>query len=513
MQQSEAWRAAFEDLRGRFREYASKGSNLPFVIVAPQGETQGIPSPLTAEVNAAQACVRFDPWTPPWAHEPATARLYGPKPEIKAFRQLAEEAWTAIPGTPDGKAPLSHHTDPAWRWLDFLCAQLQWEQISLHGNFFEPFDQLWVTVRGKRGKNELRKYLPEEEPKDEQVPGATGRWRVTALSNPFSASAQLLGLRLMDREQCLYLSGAHFKESLKQSVESGDLTLDFIQDAKGRWLFDVTGNACTIVAGAIPTVCPQANPPIDSVYLPLVEQVYREFHLIAAGQTIHWVGRPNPARACKCFTPQPTVTGETTPPKNSMTLAGKVWTIMHGAELGRYQDRKDSFLRHLARLLAEPNRKLAPQDFFPPPPGAAPLPPMGHDEAVGPEGLTDLESRMTYLANEIKDASAAQDTESAARLRDELDRLTPRAIAYEKARRGGHKISCGTLAPDEKADQNLTVNLNELITRLRNSGMPKLADHLTSSIIHKSQTWMYAPPTDTPPWCISHPEQHAKNSK
>src|SRR5262249_29175054 len=111
MAQPEHWRAAFADLRDQFNAHASRCPDLRFGIVVPRKGKQSLPPSLAAEYDAAECCERIDPWTPPWAVEPATAALFGPKDEVKAFKHLARQAWAVIPGTADGKAPLSHHTD------------------------------------------------------------------------------------------------------------------------------------------------------------------------------------------------------------------------------------------------------------------------------------------------------------------------------------------------------------------------------------------------------------------
>jgi hypothetical protein len=71
---------------------------------------------------------------------------------------------------------------------------------------------------------------------------------------------------------------------------------------------------------------------------------------------------------------------------NALRLVGEVWRIRYGGggEAGDFHDRSGSALRHLARLLAEPNRRFRALEFYPPPASAAQLPrlvrprPRGH---------------------------------------------------------------------------------------------------------------------------------------
>jgi hypothetical protein len=193
---------------------------------------------------------------------------------------------------------------------------------------------------------------------------------------------------------------------------------------------------------------------------------------------------------------------------NDFRLTGAVWHIRfeEGGENGDFPDRQDSILRHLARLLAEPNHRFPALEFFPQPPGAAPLPHLGRDANSDSRALLECEGRMRRLVQEIKDASDARDTETVNKLRNEFERLAEHVNAEKAARKHGHKRMCGTLSPAEKADQALRVGLERLKKRFQQKGLPKLADHLHKYLCNTACVWWYAPPPGTSPWHVTRPD-------
>lgn len=191
---------------------------------------------------------------------------------------------------------------------------------------------------------------------------------------------------------------------------------------------------------------------------------------------------------------------------NVLKLSGSVWQVRFGEEVGNFQDRPDSVLRHLARLLDEPNRHFSAAEFYPPPPGAAPLPYQGRDESSDPQALKDYEKRVRELVQEIKEADDAHDTETADKLRKEFDALTEHLNGEMGAKKRGHKKKCGTLSPEEKADQSLRVGLDRLNKRFRKGGMPKLADHLDKYLDNGGCEWWYIPPPGASPWRVTRPD-------
>jgi hypothetical protein len=202
-------------------------------------------------------------------------------------------------------------------------------------------------------------------------------------------------------------------------------------------------------------------------------------------------------------TPPPPETG------NVLQLKGEVWHVRyegHEGEDSDFPDRQDSVFRHLARLLAEPNRRFPALEFYPPPPGAAPLPHTGRDDASDSEAMRAYDKDMRKLAYEIKEAKDANDHEAAARLKQKFDDLAEHVGREKAARKRGHKRKCGTPSPDEKADQALRVGLERLKDRFRDKGMPNLANHLDKYLTNSNGYWSYEPPPGTSPWHVAYPQ-------
>jgi hypothetical protein len=198
---------------------------------------------------------------------------------------------------------------------------------------------------------------------------------------------------------------------------------------------------------------------------------------------------------------------------NACCLIGEVWHIRYEEdnEAGDFPDRQDSALRHLARLLAEPHRRFGAEHFYPPPPGTALLPHLGRDASSDDQAMKEYQQKLKRLAEEIKEAADAHDTETAARLREEFEALTQHLDGEKGARKRGHKKRCGTPSPKEKADQALRVGLGRVTERFREKGLPKLADHLDGYICNKGGEWWYAPPPGTSPWHVSRPDPSSGN--
>jgi hypothetical protein len=197
---------------------------------------------------------------------------------------------------------------------------------------------------------------------------------------------------------------------------------------------------------------------------------------------------------------------------NVLRLEGAVWHVRFGEETesGDFPDRKDSVLHHLARLLAEPNRRFDALEFFPPPAGAAPLPHHGRDESSDSQAMAAYEKKLRRLADEIKEANDAHDAEEAARLQAEFNELAEHVGGETTATRLGHKKRCGPLSPEEKADQAIRMALKRFKENLRKKGLPKLADHLEKYLDNGSGAWWYAPPPETSHWFVKGPEPHSE---
>jgi hypothetical protein len=190
---------------------------------------------------------------------------------------------------------------------------------------------------------------------------------------------------------------------------------------------------------------------------------------------------------------------------NLFQLDGEVWRIQYEEDdkPGTFTDRPDSALRHCARLLAAPRTKFVVEDFYPPPPGAGPLPSYGRDADSDDQAMREYEKDLRRLETEIREAKDAHDYETAERLGEEFKALADRVKSEKDARKLGHKKLCGTKSPREKADHTLDVALRRLKDRFREKGLPKLADHLDGYIRHEGGKWWYERPPETSPWEVT----------
>jgi hypothetical protein len=140
------------------------------------------------------------------------------------------------------------------------------------------------------------------------------------------------------------------------------------------------------------------------------------------------------------------VTPEADADQNVLRLAGEMWHVRHegdGGEEKDFPDRADSFIRHLARMLAEPNRRFGASEFYPAPPGAAPLPHLGRDPLSDDRALRERKAEMYRLASGIEKAKADGDFATADKLQQEFYDLTELHEAEETARKLGHEKKCG----------------------------------------------------------------------
>jgi hypothetical protein len=196
---------------------------------------------------------------------------------------------------------------------------------------------------------------------------------------------------------------------------------------------------------------------------------------------------------------------------NSLQLVGEVWQVRYEAETACFKDRTDSVLRHLARVLAEPGRRFAGEEFYPPPPGGSALPRFGRDALTDNQAAGEYRAEMERLTQEIREANDAHDAEEAARLRREFDELAeflPRERGFGAS---GRVRACGTPSPVEQAGHALGVGLERLKARFRKKGLPGLADHLDEYLSNTGGRWFYAPPPGTPPWHVSLPATAPEN--
>ncbi len=179
--------------------------------------------------------------------------------------------------------------------------------------------------------------------------------------------------------------------------------------------------------------------------------------------TEHWC---DAAEMQSAVAPVPlTSIGASDPPGavNIFQLESTVWSVRYenDEKVGHFSNRPDSVFKHLARLLAEPNRRFRALDFYPPPPGAARLPHMGRDASSDEQSMEKYKKELERLASEIKEADDALDTDTANRARAQFNPLSDHVENEMAARKKGHKNQCGTKLSPGKADQALVRRAGE----------------------------------------------------
>jgi hypothetical protein len=337
---STSWRTTLQPLRDDFHKAAELYPNLRHVIVQAVDEEGSLPPSLEREMRDAGGwCVGEirGRWEIPTQNDPATGDdqglfldwvrwnspakqgyLFGDPAGRHKFEYLAERAWLALPGTPDGKAqahPQPHTVD---RWLDFVYYQLTHPRSS----YLAVEDHLWVVDYAEGGQSVERRFPPRAVKQGSIVstgyPDAEGlsdrarRWVYTALAtDPFTASAVAIDLLLAHPDpEGPHLVSLEEMDALQKSLafQNANFLVDAIRLGEGK-MFPIYRYWCQPVEGDKPSLCPRAEPPRDErdrqalmEYLPKIEECYRQMGLIKETQTIHWVGRQATlGTVCRCF--------------------------------------------------------------------------------------------------------------------------------------------------------------------------------------------------------------------
>ncbi len=98
------------------------------------------------------------------------------------------------------------------------------------------------------------------------------------------------------------VSLADLQSAQQQQLYHGHAVLDTIEVgvAPGD-VVQVTGVSCKVIAGCIPTACPDASPILAPSLLRAAEQAIRRLYPLPAGTTIHWLGHDTGMRSrCRC---------------------------------------------------------------------------------------------------------------------------------------------------------------------------------------------------------------------
>src|SRR5262245_31681138 len=147
---SSTWRAILQPLQQNFRQAAEVHPQLRHVVLQALDEEGSLPRSLAREMQAAggwSAGEMRPRWEVPEGDQdggngelelasgsymdvlrrdsPAkVGYLFGDPSGIKRFEFLAERAWLALPGTPDGKSQAYPQPRPLERWMAFVYRQL-----------------------------------------------------------------------------------------------------------------------------------------------------------------------------------------------------------------------------------------------------------------------------------------------------------------------------------------------------------------------------------------------------
>jgi hypothetical protein len=179
------------------------------------------------------------------------------------------------------------------------------------------------------------------------------------------------------------------------------------------------------------------------------------------------------------------------------------WRVQFAGEAETYAARKDGAFRYLVKVLANPGRNLdvntlceQPRSEMIPNRAAG----KGAEDASDSQALDASEEELRRLVREIREAEAANDDETAQKLRQEFDTLADH-VQKEKGF-AGRKKKLGPKSPAEKAHHAIATALRRLSSRL-GERMPELAGHLAKSLKYDFPHIGYFPVGVAPAWHIN----------
>jgi hypothetical protein len=324
---SSAWRTTMQALQHSFRQGAASHPNLGHVVLQPLDEAGALPPRLETTMreaggwNAGEIRARWELPAAQWKDGDARASyldwwqtnspaklgyLFGDAAGRKKYEHLAERAWLALPGTPDGKAQAYPQPRPLERWMAFVYHQL----ASAPSPYLAADDELWVMDYAEDGQLIEQRFPPRAVkqgnivstgyPDAVDLSNRARRWIYTALAtDPFTVSAVAIDLLLdhPDPEGPRLVSWQEMDAFQKSpAFQNANFLVDFIILANGR-RFPIYRRDCKPVPGTKPSICPSAEPkpPVrlrpDGEMMAVLARLFRNLHLVGDGETIHWVGR------------------------------------------------------------------------------------------------------------------------------------------------------------------------------------------------------------------------------
>lgn len=334
---SSVWRATIQTLQQNFRQAAEAYPNLRHVILQALDEEATLPPSLEDAMrqaggwSAGEMRVRWEVPAGQWKENDAQAAyldwwrrncpaklgyLFGDEAGRKRFEFLAERAWLALPGTPDGKTQAYPQARALERWMAFVYHKL----ASAPSPYLAAEDELWVADPAEDGHIVEQRFRPlavkqgsivsTGYPDAADVSNGARRWIYTELAtDPFTVSAVAIDLLLADPDpEGPRLVSWQEMDAFQKSpaFQNANFLIDFIGLANGK-RFPVYRRDCKAVPGARPSICPSAEPkpPVrlrpDGEMLVDMEKRFRDLHLVGEGETIHWVGRQSTVETtCVC---------------------------------------------------------------------------------------------------------------------------------------------------------------------------------------------------------------------
>ncbi len=334
------WRLAFQALRKDFQQGAEAYPAVRHAIVQALDEEGSLPPSIEREMRDAGGWsvgeIRAR-WDIPAANEPDAEYAQGPfldwmrrnsPPKLSylsgdsagrsKFEYLAERAWLALPGSPEGKVQAYPQPRAVEGWLAFVYQQLRWPPSS----YLAVEDELWAAHYAQDGRLVEQRFAPRtvkqegivstDYPDAKPLSDRASHWMYTALAtDPFTASVAAIDMLLAHPDpEGPYLISWQELNAYQESAtfQNSNFLVDEIILGEGL-RFPIYRYWCVPVDGNKPSLCPNADPPRDEKdrqallqYLPDIATRFRQLHLIKEGQTIHWVGRQvTLSTLCRCL--------------------------------------------------------------------------------------------------------------------------------------------------------------------------------------------------------------------
>jgi hypothetical protein len=181
---------------------------------------------------------------------------------------------------------------------------------------------------------------------------------------------------------------------------------------------------------------------------------------------------------------------------HSIRLSGAVWEIHYGTERGTYPASDYSALATVTKLLARPNQRVSLLDVVDADTRKLLERSGSRDDVLDDPAIAQLQRRYEELRRDMADQDdPLVKRENEKDLADIIAELRKGVGPRGRRRRLGR-------TPMDQAWDALTKNLHRLWPRLRQTGMPALADHLENAIHFNRPHIIYLSLSDTLLWDV-----------